>query len=205
MGVPVPNLPPSILWPPPPALPRGAHVWVIGGTLGGDAICDLVAADHVIAVTRHEIGVQQDPVSGPPDAPHQVVERLSPAAPLAADRQYQLRVRVAGRTEIVAVWTVVEPFERPEVDGMSLHDHHPQAVPGLPSHAPAGEIAPRFVALAMTGTAIVQVRADDGATAIDVIHGPGVIVAPRLAESTRAFQVRVLAPDGAVIAERALT
>jgi hypothetical protein len=189
VGAPTPNLPPSIFWPTPPGLAAGAHVWVIGGSLTPSGVFELVAADHVVPLTRHAIGVQRSPLSGPPGTSPQIVERLAPAARLTLGRQYQLRVRAAGRTDIVGVWTVGEPAPRPEVTRCSLHLRD-------------GEL---FVDIAIRGTAIVQVLADSGGAALEIVTGEAVLEAPRHDASTRQVEVRVLADDGTRIDERVLS
>ncbi len=151
------NLLPSVLWPEPPGLPEGAHVWVIGGDLGAGVACELVAADHVIAMTRH-------PVGG-------AVERLAPATLPAAGRQYQLRIRSGSRTDIIGVWTVVEPAPAPVVARCEAHGDG--------------------VAVTIVGTAIIEV-----ADAVAVVSGDAVIAVPGLLRGT----VRVHAGDGEVLA-----
>lgn len=92
----------------PPRLPLGAHIWIAGGDLGPMTRCELVAADHVVPLTRHAIRAG--------------VERLEPATPLAAGRQYQLRVRSRARQDIVGVWTVTDPEPPPPVVRCVLPD-----------------------------------------------------------------------------------
>lgn len=168
MGVVPPNQPPSILWPAPPGLPAGAHIWVVGGSLApANVWCELVAADHVVPLTRHAIAVEP-----------RVVERLAPASTLALGRQYQLRVRSAGRSDIVAVWTVGDPAPPAELTRCAL------------TAGPAVEVSVR-------GVAIVQVVG----AAPEVVTGDAVIVAP---PETRRVRVRVLGVDGATLAEREL-
>jgi len=194
VGVPAVNQPPSILWPTVPGLPCGAHVWVVGGSLGPEGECELVAADHVVPLARHPVGARRLPVSGPPGTPAQQVERLAPAVALAVGRQYQLRVRVRSRSHVVGVWTVTPPFAPPAVARCAVLDHHPRPTPGEPTHAPLGGAPPWFVALEVDAPAIVHVRASGGEV-IEVVEGAAVIAVggpPPVA-------VSVLGPDGAIV------
>lgn len=168
MGIPTSNQPPSIFWPALPGLPQGAHVWVVGGSLAPAGVwCELVAADHVVPLVRHAVGVA--------GVGNQPVERLAPASVLTLGRQYQLRVRSANRTDIVGVWTVG---------------------PALPAVVVARcEVARGAIAIAVTGTALVQVDA-----ALHVVTGAATIEV-----GAQRVTVRVLGADGARIDERELT
>ncbi len=149
-------------------------MWIVGGSLRPTATCELVAADHVVPLTRHAIG--------------ETVERLAPAAAVAAGRQYQLRVCSPSRQDIIGVWTVGEAMRAPRIVKCALR------LQGL-------DLA---VDVAIVGTAIVHAVVDGGGAAVALVSGEASVIAPRHHPAADRVTVRVLAVDGAAD-ERSLT